>query len=105
VRCLEIIGEAATQLPEETHASIPNVPWAGVRGMRNRLIHAYFSVDPFLSGTLSLSICRRSLEPSFRAFNKTTVPGPEPRVRLAAQREDGERAERLRNQAVAIAHL
>lgn len=26
VRCLEIIGEAATQLSEETRASIPNVP-------------------------------------------------------------------------------
>lgn len=47
VRCLEIIGEAATQLSEETRASLPNVPWAGIRGMQNR-IHAYFSVDPDL---------------------------------------------------------
>lgn len=45
VRCLEIIGEAATQLSEETRASMPDLPWAGIRGMRNRLIHAYFSVD------------------------------------------------------------
>lgn len=45
VRCLEIIGEAATQLSDETRESMPDVPWGGIRGMRNRLIHAYFSVD------------------------------------------------------------
>ncbi len=48
VRCLEIVGEAAIQLSEETRGELPGLPWAGIRGMRNRLIHAYFSVDPDL---------------------------------------------------------
>lgn len=45
VRLLEIIGEAATQVSEELRANAPGVPWPVVIGMRNRLIHAYFSIN------------------------------------------------------------
>ena len=30
----------------ETQALIPSVPWLSIIGMRNRLIHGYFDVDP-----------------------------------------------------------
>jgi len=45
IRCVEIIGEAATKVSEATRSSAPNIPWAAIVGMRNRLIHAYFDID------------------------------------------------------------
>lgn len=45
-RGIEIIGEAATKLSPETQATAPSVPWARIIAMRNRLIHAYSSIDP-----------------------------------------------------------
>jgi uncharacterized protein with HEPN domain len=45
VRLLEIIGEAAKYVPEETKDSHPEVPWLEIAGTRDRLIHGYFSVD------------------------------------------------------------
>lgn len=43
-----IIGEAAAQVPEEILEQYPEIPWHLMRGMRNRLVHIYFSVDPRL---------------------------------------------------------
>jgi uncharacterized protein with HEPN domain len=44
VRQLEIIGEAARNLPEDFRKQHPDVPWGQIVGMRNRLVHAYFQV-------------------------------------------------------------
>jgi uncharacterized protein with HEPN domain len=45
VRKLEIIGEAAKQVPDDMREGNPLVPWNEMAGMRDRLIHAYFGVD------------------------------------------------------------
>jgi uncharacterized protein with HEPN domain len=45
VRLLEIIGEAATRVTEETRKANATLPWAQVIGMRNRLIHGYDVID------------------------------------------------------------
>ncbi|AKG91065.1 hypothetical protein GAH_01648 [Geoglobus ahangari] len=45
VRNLEIIGEAANQIPEENRKRYNDVPWTQIVGLRNRLIHGYFVVD------------------------------------------------------------
>ena len=45
VRLFEIIGEAASQVSEELREDIPEIPWSVIIGMRNRLIHAYFSIN------------------------------------------------------------
>ncbi len=45
VRLLEIIGEAASQVSQELRSGVPEIPWAVIIGMRNRLIHAYFSIN------------------------------------------------------------
>jgi uncharacterized protein with HEPN domain len=45
VRNLEIVGEAARQLPEEFAAQYPGVPWHQIRGLRNRIVHDYFGLD------------------------------------------------------------
>jgi uncharacterized protein with HEPN domain len=45
VRSLEIIGEAATKVPDDFRATHPTVEWRAMAGMRDRLIHDYFGVD------------------------------------------------------------
>ena len=45
VRNLEIIGEAANQIPKEIQQEFSNVPWAQIIAMRNRMIHGYFTID------------------------------------------------------------
>lgn len=44
-RLFEIIGEAAAQVSPEFRTGHPEIPWAKIIGMRNRLIHAYFDVN------------------------------------------------------------
>jgi uncharacterized protein with HEPN domain len=41
--CWELmtIGEAARHVPPEVEASYSEVPWAIMRGMRNRIVHGY----------------------------------------------------------------
>ncbi len=45
VRLLEIIGEAATDIPHDIKNECQNLPWKEIIGMRNRLIHGYFEID------------------------------------------------------------
>lgn len=45
IRQLEVIGEAAKNLSPELTQSETGVPWRQIAGARDRLIHAYFSVD------------------------------------------------------------
>ena len=45
VRHLQIIGEAARALPDETRNSIPEIPWSKIIGMRHVLVHNYFGID------------------------------------------------------------
>lgn len=39
VRLMEIIGEAATRVPEEFRSRYPQVPWRDVADLRHRLIN------------------------------------------------------------------
>ena len=45
VRALEVIGEAARQIPQTMRGKYPHVPWRGMTGMCDKVIHAYFGVD------------------------------------------------------------
>lgn len=45
VRELEIIGEASKSLSTEFKENYPDIPWKQMAGMRDKLIHGYFSVD------------------------------------------------------------
>ena len=44
-RSIEIIGEAAKQMPPGFRDSHASLPWKQMSGMRDRLIHGYFAVD------------------------------------------------------------
>ena len=45
VKCIEIVGEAASRIGTETRRLSPSIPWDQICGMRNRLIHAYFDIN------------------------------------------------------------
>lgn len=45
VKDMEIIGEAASRVSEQSRAEYPAIPWPDIINMRNRLIHAYFDID------------------------------------------------------------
>lgn len=44
VQRLVTIGEAASRLSDELRSRHSNIPWAGIIGFRNILVHAYFGV-------------------------------------------------------------
>jgi uncharacterized protein with HEPN domain len=45
VRLLEILGEAANRISREDQVHCPQIPWAQLISLRNRLIHAYDQID------------------------------------------------------------
>jgi uncharacterized protein with HEPN domain len=45
LRCLEVMGEATKRLSWELREQHPEIPWRGMAGLRDVLIHAYDQVD------------------------------------------------------------
>ena len=45
IKDIEIIGEAAYQVAEDTRRYLPEIPWDDIVGMRHRLVHAYFDIN------------------------------------------------------------
>ena len=45
IRALEIVGEAARRIPDDVRLRYTEVPWRGMAGMRDRIIHGYDIVD------------------------------------------------------------
>lgn len=45
IRNIEIIGEAANNIPLEIKKKNSGIPWKEMIGMRNKVIHEYFGVD------------------------------------------------------------
>jgi len=41
---LQIIGEAAKNIPEEIRSRYPDVPWRDMAGLRNIIVHQYFGI-------------------------------------------------------------
>jgi len=54
IRALEIIGEAAKNIPQSIRKRHPSLPWRLMAGMRDKLIHEYFGID--------LSVLQQTLE-------------------------------------------
>ena len=45
LRNLELIGDAATHIPESIRAAHGDIPWRMMIATRNRLIHGYLGID------------------------------------------------------------
>lgn len=45
VRAIEVIGEAAKNVPATIRAQYPAIPWKEMAGMRDKVTHFYFGVD------------------------------------------------------------
>jgi len=45
LRNLEVLGEAAKNIPEEFRNEYPDLPWGEMARTRDRLIHHYFGVN------------------------------------------------------------
>ena len=44
-KALELIGEAASKITQETRSQYPQIAWQSMIGMRNILIHVYMHID------------------------------------------------------------
>ena len=45
IRAVEVIGEAAGNIPENVRSRHPDIPWRDIRGMRSKLVHQYFGIN------------------------------------------------------------
>lgn len=66
LKAVEIVGEAAAQVSAEIKEAHPKIPWSKIIGMRNRLVHGYFSVDMervWETVTRDIPLLIRKLEP------------------------------------------
>jgi uncharacterized protein with HEPN domain len=68
---LQIIGEAARQVPTDVRQRYPTFPWAVIVGMRHRLVHEYHRLD--LDRVWDTAT--RDMEPLIAALEALT-PGP-----------------------------
>ena len=44
-RAVEVVGEAANRVSDDTQSRTPEIPWRRIIGMRNHLAHRYDNVD------------------------------------------------------------
>ena len=42
---IQVIGEAARQVSREFSTTYPEIPWADIIGMRNKVVHDYLGID------------------------------------------------------------
>ena len=80
IRNLEIIGEAAGNLPEQFQNAAPEIDWRKIKGLRNILIHEYFGINLSIIwdiiqnklGPLE-TVCRKLLEKAAEPDDKEVV--------------------------------
>lgn len=44
--CIQEIGEAAAKVTDATRARASSLPWNQIVGMRHRIVHVYYDIDP-----------------------------------------------------------
>jgi uncharacterized protein with HEPN domain len=42
---ISVLGESAHKIDKKTEGALPDIPFKGIRGMRNRIAHDYGAVD------------------------------------------------------------
>lgn len=77
---LQIIGEAARQLPEPARQRFPGVPWGKIVGMRHRLVHEYFRINfdlVWVTATRDAAQLLEALEPTIGPIIDQRMPEAE----------------------------
>ncbi len=75
-RAVEIVGEAASKVPEPTRRSLPNIDFRQAAAMRNRLAHGYGSVQPQVLVSTIRDDFPSLIEALDRALNGTLIDEP-----------------------------
>ena len=65
---LLIIGEALGKVPEEWRSFAPEIPWAAIAGLRNRIAHAYWQIDL----AMVAGVIEHHLKPLIDAIDRLT---------------------------------
>ena len=73
LRNLELIGEAATHIPDKIREAHPEVPWRLIVATRNRLVHAYLGIDDDTIWSI-IQDDIPSLLLALENFNDTSIP-------------------------------
>lgn len=71
IRNFSVIGEAANAIPDDIQDGNPAIPWSGIIGLRNIVIHGYYKV--------SISVVWTSLKddlPGLVPLLKALIPDP-----------------------------
>ncbi|SJM94941.1 DUF86 domain-containing protein [Crenothrix polyspora] len=83
VRNLELIGEAATHIPDEVRQVHPSIPWRQIIATRNRLIHGYLGIDNDTLWSIietdipALLLKLQTLQQLIKSGMQSTYPAPE----------------------------
>jgi uncharacterized protein with HEPN domain len=72
LRNLELLGEAARNVPEEMRSLAPDIPWRRNVGVRNVLIHGYLGID----NDIIWDIVRNEVDTLRRALEKLLATKP-----------------------------
>jgi len=70
---LQIVGEAASAIPQDFRDRYPEIPWRSMINMRNKLIHNYDGIDldvVWETATISIS----DLKPKIDAILNSEAP-------------------------------
>lgn len=82
IRLLEVLGEAADRVSAATRRRTTTIPWRQISGLRNRLIHAYDTVDT----DVLWGIVINDLPALIRQLEQIDPVPPGPSAESAAQR-------------------
>jgi len=72
VRNLEVLGEAAKQMPEELRRQLPAIEWKKIAGLRDILAHVYFGIDD----TILWDIVTTKVQPLLAALTESEDDRP-----------------------------
>ncbi len=71
LRNLQLIGEAATHIPDEIRQAHSEIPWHAIIGTRNRLAHSYLTIsDSIIWGIIQEAV--PDLLPALRSLLEST---------------------------------
>jgi uncharacterized protein with HEPN domain len=69
---LTIIGEAAAHVPAAVIQAHPEIPWSLMTGMRHRIVHGYYQIDP----VIVWDTCQNDLGPLIQPLESLLKQNP-----------------------------